>query len=102
MKDEMVKDGFSSKQVTYEQILGDENDQEVEEEHSTQNTQRPRVGKSLACLVAERGARHHEQGGEWRWDESGEEGRREIALQSIHGLWKISLFCHLPVDNFMI
>lgn len=31
MKDELVKDGSSSEEVTYEQILGDENDQGVEE-----------------------------------------------------------------------
>lgn len=97
----MVKDGFSSKQVTYEQILGDENDQEVEEEHSTQNAQRPRVGRAwhVWWLREEQGTMSKGESGDGM---SGEEGRREIALQSIHGLWRISLFCHLPVDNFII
>lgn len=38
--------------------------------------QRPRVGKSLACLVTERKSGHREQGGEWKWDEAGEGVRR--------------------------
>lgn len=31
MKDELVRDGSSSEEVTYEQIPGDKNGQEVEE-----------------------------------------------------------------------